>query len=129
MPSGNQIQMPAVPLAPVTIEPLLADIVASSTSVFTGAQQFYNWGVGPCELSASFPPMSQAQAQPWITFLEALQGTANYFCFSSSFQAAYSEILVNGSNPRYWRLKDNKRKWTVDRDRYYRISLDCREAF
>jgi hypothetical protein len=121
--------MPAVPMAPVTIEPLLADIVASSTSVFTGAQQFYNWGVGPCELSVSFPPMSQAQAQPWIAFLEALQGTANYFCFSASFQAAYSDILISGGSPRYWRLKDNKRKWTVDRDRYYRISLDCREAF
>lgn len=120
--------MPSTPSAPASIEPAWNDIVGVSINSFTGQQQFYNWGVGPCELSVTLPPMPQSEAGAWITFLQGLQGIANYFVFTSSFAAAYPDILMSGGGQRYWRLKSNQRRWTVGKDRLYRIAFDCREA-
>ena len=120
--------MPTTPIAPASIEPAFYDIVGETMSPFTGQQQFVVWGVGPCELSVSMPAMQQAVAEAWITFLQQLQGKANYFQFPSSFTTAYADILKSSGTARNWRLKTNKRMWRVTRGGVYHISFDCREA-
>lgn len=127
----NVITMPAKPAAPQTIEFSVVDIVAQSTSPFTGQQQIQNWGASYMEAIVSLPPLTDAQAQAWVSFLFALQGIANVFQFNSAFVAAYPLSLNNNGSPpvpRYWRLKSNQRKWSVSEARLYGIQFEIREA-
>jgi hypothetical protein len=73
------VNLPAFPTAPKTIEWMAQDIVADATSPFTGQQQIYSWQAAWLEASVTYQPMTNAQAQAWIAFLMALQGTANIF--------------------------------------------------
>lgn len=124
MPAGSQITIPTTPAAPRSVEFIVNDAAAVVISPFTGAQQVQYWGTLPMELSVTWPAMTEAQIGAWITFLRALKGQANYFQFGSAFTAAYTAAL--GS--RYWRLKENRRKWSLGDQRVYGIQFDVREA-
>lgn len=123
--------MPPTPAAPAMIEPAWNEKAGATESVYTGIQQFMDWGAGPSEISLTMPPLIQFNGQAFVAFLEALLGQVNYFTFNAAFLDAYPEILLAGSppTPRYWRLKTNQRKWQIPKDRNYRITFDCREAF
>ena len=120
----NIITIPSTPPAPASIEFTANDAVSINISPFTGQQQVYNWGALPMEISVSMPAMPYAVAQSWVSFLRNLQGQANVFQFTAAFTAAYSGDL--GS--RYWRLKSNQRKWSVNEARMYGIHFEAREA-
>lgn len=131
MPAGSLIVMPASPPAPAHLEPMFDDITGATTNVYNGDQQFFGWGVGPCQFAVSFPPMEQADGQAFAAFLQSLQGQLNYFVFNAALCAKYPEFLMTGSPPsaRYWRLKKNQRGYQIPDDRYYRFSFEMREAF
>ena len=129
MPTGTQVTFPVSPAAPASIEPLWDDITGATANVYNGDQQFFYWGVGPCQISVTMPPMQIVVGRVFAEFLEALQGQLNYFQFPTVVNLQYAEFLMNGASPRYWRLKSNQRTWQVPKDRYYRFSFECREAF
>jgi hypothetical protein len=75
----NIISLPTTPPAPATIDFTATDIVAMSISPFTGQQQVQDWQQGWIEASVSYPPLTHAQAQPWIASMMGLRGQANVF--------------------------------------------------
>jgi hypothetical protein len=75
----NIISLPTTPSAPASVEFTPMDIVAMSVSPFTGQQQVQDWQQGWLEASVSYPPLTQAQARPWVAFLKGLRGQANVF--------------------------------------------------
>jgi hypothetical protein len=123
------ITMPSTPAAPRSFEASQTDIVAISVSPFTGQQQTQAWSGKYMELSVSLPAMAWVTAQAWVQFLRDLQGMKNVFKFNDAFRAAYPNDLNNAdTSARYWRLKDNTRKWSVSDARVYGIQFDVREA-
>ena len=76
--------------------------------------------------------MVQSVAQPWVAFLESLNGIANVFQCGSALCAKYPESLMYGSppaTPRYWRLKTGQPvKWSIRKASIYGITFECREA-
>jgi len=120
----NIITIPAYPPAPQSIEFTQNDAVAISQSPFSGQQQVQIWGGSWMEASVVMPPMTFVNAQAWVAFLRALQGVGNVFQFSAAFMAAYPADL--GS--RYWRLKQNTRKWSISQARLYGLQFEIREA-
>ena len=118
------VPMPSTPSAPANIEFTARDAVSMSVSPFIGTQQTYYWGDLPMECSVSMSAMPHAVAQPWVTWLRALQGVMNVFQFGAAFTAAYSGDL----GTRYWRLKSNQRKWSVSEARMYGIHFECVEV-
>jgi hypothetical protein len=120
----NIVTIPTFPPAPQSIEFEQFDIVADTTSPFTGQQQIQDWNANYMSLRVNLPVLIYANAQPWVAFFRSLKGKAGVFQFTAAFMAAYPNDL--GS--RYWRLKSNSRQWTVSKDRVYLISFECREA-
>jgi hypothetical protein len=120
----NVVSIPTTPSAPASIEFFRNSSVAISISPFTGQQQIVDWNAEFTHAAVSWPPMTDATAAAWITFLDALKGQACVFQFGSAFAAAYPASI--GS--KYWRLKSNTRGWTINRDRMYAISFEIREA-
>ena len=126
------IAIPAYPPAPQSIEFFQVDSVSLSRSPFTGQQQVQIWGGTWMEATVTMPPMSDANAQAWITFLRALQGSGNVFQFSGAFAAAFPASISTGSSPsggRYWRLANNKRSWSISLGSIYGFKFDIIEAF
>ena len=117
------VTMPGTPAAPKDVQISLNDAVAVSISPFTGQQQVQFWGTLPREASVSLPPLPHSVAEEWVSFFSALQGQANVFQFSATFQAAYPEI-----GARYWRLADNKRTFSINDNRFYGFQFNIREA-
>lgn len=125
MPSGSLIAMPTFPAAPMSIEPAYADTIGQTVSTFNPrSRQMYNWGVGPDEISIAMPNMSEANFAAWLTFLRSLKGPVNYFQTMATFTAAYPEYAG-----KYWRLKQNRRNWVLQTNRFNLLTLDCIEAF
>src|SRR5579859_3962193 len=129
----NVITMPSTP-APKDLQFGPVDIVALSVSPFTGQQQVQNWNSQYVEGSISLPPMSDSDAQSWLTFLYNLQGMANVFQFPAAIAAKYPASFTTDSRSsppgaRYWRLKSNQRKWSISEASIYGIQFDFREAF
>lgn len=123
------ITMPATPSAPRSFDASQTDFVAMSMSPFTGQQQTQAWGGTLMEFSVQLPAMPWATAQAWVQFLRDLQGRKNVFAFNAAFRAAYPNDLNNGDgSARYWRLKENTRKWSVSDARVYGIQFDAQEA-
>jgi hypothetical protein len=136
MPTYNGwtiVTMPSSP-APKDLRFTVIDTVAVSISPFTGQQQVQNWQSQGLEGSVSLPPMSDADAQAWLTFLYALAGVANVFQFPAAIAAKYPGSITTNSRtsppgPRYWRLKQNSRGWSIVEASHYGIQFDFREAF
>ena len=123
------VDMPIFPGAPAGFEFQHNAIVSVNTNPFTGQQQVYSWGASYKECSVSLQPMTQVQAQPWIVFLEALNGTANVFTFSDTLCALYpNELTTDGTTARYWRMKSSQSKWSIQRGNLYALSFEIREA-
>lgn len=119
------VTIPGFPPAPQSIEFSGNDIVAVTTSLFTGQQQIQDWNASYMELRVNLPPLQYPYGQEWVSFLRALKGMVGVFQFTAAFTAAYPNDL----GTRYWRLKNNAQgKWTVSKDRVYLISFECREA-
>jgi hypothetical protein len=98
----NILSMPSDPSAPATIDFSATDIVALSTSVFTGNQQIQDWQQGWLEASVSMPPLTHPQAQQWIAFMLGLRGQANVFQLGDPLAVAplgsgAGSPLVNGA--------------------------------
>lgn len=125
------VTMPSTPPAPSSIELGLVDVVAMTRNPFTGAQLTQDWQASWKEISVTLPPMNDADAQAWLTFLAALKGQANVFQFGTAVCAAYPGTLMGGSPAAalYWRLKSNDRTYKIDPDRYYRIQFEAIQAF
>lgn len=95
------VAMPAFP-APQSIDFTAQDIVAVSTSPFSGKQQVQDWGASWLEASVTMPPMTHNQAQAWIAFLLQLRGQACLFQLGDPLAlapggTAAGSPLVNGS--------------------------------
>ncbi len=118
------ITIPSSPSAPASIEFSQIDIVAISTSGFTGQQQVQDWQASYMEANVSLPALTDEQAQDWIQFLRDLKGVANVFQFTAEFATAYPASI----GTRYWRLKSNQRKWSVSEARLYGVQFEIREA-
>lgn len=114
---------------PASMEVAHIPIVAANTNPFTGQQQVQDWGATYREVSVSFPPMKQSDAQVWIDFLKSCGGISNVFKFTSAFAAAFPESLTtDGTSQPYWRLKANQSKWSVRRASIYGLTFEVREA-
>jgi hypothetical protein len=126
------IPIPTIPPAPASFEFALHPIVGANTNPFTGQQQIQDWQASYMEASVSLPPMYEAEAQAWITFLESLRGITNTFQFPDELVAAYPESLMdNASSPpsaRTWRLLNNDSHWTIKEARLYGITFEIREV-
>jgi hypothetical protein len=75
------VSMPSVPSAPASVDFTANDLIAVSTSSFTGQQQIQDWQHGWIEASVSMPALTHQEAQAWIAFLMALRGQLNIFLF------------------------------------------------
>jgi hypothetical protein len=118
------VTIPAYPPAPASIDFTQVDAVAVSTSPFTFQQQVQQWSGSYRKASVSMPAMTDANAQAWIAFLVALDGSANVFQFSAAFAAGYPASI----GTRYWCLDSNERKWSINQSRMYGFQFDIREV-
>ena len=116
--------MPGTPSAPQSIEFSVVNIVSGNTSPFTGQMQTYDWNANYMEANVTLPPLHDAVAQEWIVFFRALKGISGVFQFSAAFMAAYPTSL----GTRYWRMKSNVQKWSINENRFYGVSFEIREA-
>ena len=73
------IALPAYPPCPKSIEWKLSDVIGAARSPFSLQQQTQDWQQSILRASVSYPPMSIAQAIPWVVFLMALRGIENVF--------------------------------------------------
>lgn len=122
------VTIPSYPPAPQSVEPTLVNIVAENVSPFTGQQQIYSWGAGSAAYRAmrvNWPPMTYANFQNWIAFLQSLNGIANVFQFGSAVCAAYPLDFGSGV---YWCLVSNSPTWTLRQDHLYTLSFEIRQA-
>jgi hypothetical protein len=122
---GVLLTMPGYPPAPESFSVSLYNIVAQTTSVFTGQQQIYDWQNSYLVAEISMPAMIYTDAQAWTAWLKSLVGPVNVFQFSAAFMAAYPNDFPGSV---YWRLTQNTSKWSVTRERVYGISFNCRQA-
>ncbi len=120
----NVVTIPPNPSSPASIEFGVTENVAMSMSPFTSQQQVQDWGGNYMQASVQMPAMIFSVAQNWVTFLRALKGPTCVFQFSTAFMTAYSGDI----GTRYWRLKSNTVKWSVNRDRTYSLQFDVIEA-
>ena len=118
------IAWPDYPSAPASIDFTQVDAVAVSTSPFTFQQQVQQWSGTYRKASVSMPAMTDANAQAWVAFLVALNGSANVFQFSAAFAAQYPLSI----GTRYWCLDSNERKWSINQSRMYGFQFDVREV-
>ena len=72
------MQMPTSP-APRSVEFTAQDLVAVSTSPFTGQQQVQDWQACWLEASVTLPPMPESAALAWVAFLLQVRGQACVF--------------------------------------------------
>lgn len=128
MPTYNGwpvVALPSDPSAPASIDFIADDAVAMSMSPFTGQQQIQRWGRLPMQINMTLPPLAHTRALAWVAFLQALNGREGVFQLSATFIAAYSESL---SGSQYWRLRSNRRTWSVANTRLFGITLELIEA-
>ena len=71
-------QAPSAPAAK-SIDWKATEVVAASTSPFSGQQQIQDWGTAWLEATVTMPPLTHKQAQAWIAFLLQLGGLRNCF--------------------------------------------------
>jgi hypothetical protein len=75
----NLVAMPTTP-GPKSLQMTVSDAVGSVTSPFTGQVQTFQWpGADMWKGTVTMPPMEQADADNWISFLMELRGMANAF--------------------------------------------------
>jgi len=78
--SVNLVSTPTSPAAPKSIQYRGSDAVASVVSPFTGQVQTQQWpGADLWKWTVTMPPMTQADADQWISFLLELRGMSNAF--------------------------------------------------
>lgn len=80
--NGQSVTLVATPTspAPKSVQLQMSDSVSSQTSVFTGQMQTYQWpGADKWTGTITLPPLVQADADNWISFLMELRGIANAF--------------------------------------------------
>jgi hypothetical protein len=90
------ISLPTFPAVPRSVEYSAQDIVGVSTNPFTAQQQTYNWNNAWLEISVSYQPMRYAEAQAWVAFLMALQGTGNLFQIGDPLQTPLNPLAIGG---------------------------------
>jgi hypothetical protein len=78
------------------------NIVGVSRSVFTNQQQVYQWPGEFWTVDAALPPMAQATAEAWITFLVSLRGQLGTLYIGDSLHPAPVGVgtgtpVVNGA--------------------------------
>lgn len=133
MPTYNGwevITMPGTPPAPASVEFEVVDIAAMNISPFNNKQQVYDWNASFMRATVHLPPLSDSEAQEWISFLRNLKGVVNVFQFTAAFCNAYPASLTSESpaQDRYWRLAANARGWSLTEARTYGITFECVEA-
>jgi len=122
------VTMPTAPW-PSGAEFATNSIVAVNTNPFTGTQQTQDWQGTYAEGSITLPAMIQSDAQAWIAFLKACNGTASVFQFPPAWAAAFPESFTSdGTSQRWWRLKPNQARWSIKIAGIYGISFEIREA-
>jgi hypothetical protein len=121
--------MPSDPPAPASLEFQWNAITGATTNPFTGQQQIYDWQAHYAEASVSYASMTHTDGSAWAAFFKSLDGTACVFTFPSALCSLYpDEMTVDGTNPRYWRLKGNSIKWTIKPGQIYGVTFEIREA-
>ena len=126
----NVVTMPASPAAPASLEFSHVALVATTTNPFTGQQVVHDWQTSYKECSVSLIFLTNPEGQTWAAFLESLQGPASVFQFPTAVCNQYPNELMTGSPlaPRYWRLKGTTVKWQIQKNRYYSVTFEIREA-
>jgi hypothetical protein len=82
---------------------MLRDVIGVSESPFTLEQQVYDWNAQRWECSLSLPPMTRAQAEPWLAFFLKLRGRKGTFLLGNPDGATprgtpSGTPLVNGAH-------------------------------
>lgn len=82
---------------------LSKSVVSRSQSLFTGASQVYAHSGQWWEIEVILPPLTRAQAQPWIAFLTKLNGKEGTFYYGpiregTPLGTATGTPLVNGGS-------------------------------
>lgn len=75
------IAMPPMPPGPKQIQLVQNFIVAGNDSPFTAQRQTYEHQGSWWTAQLDFPPMTRAQASPWLAFLALLNGKSGSFLF------------------------------------------------
>jgi hypothetical protein len=123
------VSLPTDPAFPKSFEFQPNALTAVNTNPFTGAQQIQNWSTGFYEASVTWQPMTFTQAQNWVTFLTGLVGMTNVFKFTDAINAVWpKELTTDGTTARYWRLQNNKPKWSIGEGNIYTVTFEIREA-
>lgn len=105
---GNSVNLVAAPSSPgpKSVQFTVSDAVGSVTSPFTGQVQTQQWpGADMLRGTVTLPPMTQADADIWISFLMELRGMANAFQMGDPMKATprgtpSGSPVVNNSVPR-----------------------------
>jgi hypothetical protein len=110
----NIVNIPTSP-ALSSLEFTAVDTVAVSVSPFSNNQQVQDWQSSFLTASATLPPMTNAQAQPWIAWNLQLHGRANTFqlgdpLMTSPQGSPSGTPLTNGTQSGYSLITDG---WTA----------------
>ena len=88
--NGNSVTLVAMPTSPgpKSVQFTMNDAVASVTSKFTGQVQTFQWpGADMWSGTITLPPLVQADADNWISFLMELRGMSYAFQTSDPLKA------------------------------------------
>ena len=122
------VTMPATP-APKSVEFSDGWVVGAATNPFTQQQQIQDWNANWMEATVTLPPMSESDAQAWVTFLRSCRGSACVFALPTAGSPSFASLVPSGAVPGgYWCLKANQNKWSVNDGVIYGFSFPIREA-
>jgi hypothetical protein len=131
MPTYNGrtiVTMPDTP-APKSVEFADGWGVGSSLNPFTQQQQIQDWNANWMELQVTLPPMSQTDAQAWVTFLRSCRGIACVFQLPTTGTPSFASLVPSGAVPAgYWCLKNNQNKWSITDGLIHGFQFVIREA-
>jgi hypothetical protein len=83
-----------------SVEFSVSDAVAIVSSPFTGQTQAQQWpGADMWTGTVTLPPLTQAQADQWISFLMELRGMANAFLLGDPMKQAPAGRVTSTSKP------------------------------
>jgi hypothetical protein len=123
----NVVTMPSTPPAPMSIEVQRNDIVTTNTNPFTGQQQVYDWNANFYEVSLSMPPMTASQWSSWETFFDSCKGQVCVFVVPF-YTLNTTVFTTDGTTQRYFRLKTNSTKYSIQTGNIYHVVFEIRSA-
>ena len=112
--------------APMAAEITITPMVAAATSNYSGQMTLTCWpSRGYVEMSLTFPPMIETDAQQFVEFFAACEGQQACFTLPSPIAAV---IPPGTGTSGYWQLAENVNKYSYNVGMIFGTSFNIREV-